>query len=249
MTRSCMLTVLSALLALTLSADTLELKNGERIDGTFKQATSAGAVIEVAGQPITVPLEKIQAIYFGAVPARTGEGARLPSQEALDALRALRSVTGSGIALREYSTRVLDANVTVDRYLAKPGSDSTELQGAIRVAMVEYELASRAWRANVEVLAGDLWKLMGDTMQDPEVAKCPTVRAVTAAVDNPPPQPTPTRLPRSVKIPPATNSTPRDRAASLGIGLANINRDNLAPGIWACASEQLAEAERLMARR
>ena len=55
-----------AFIAFSLCADTLELKTGERMDGTFKQATQAGLVIEVAGQTITIPLEKVRAIYFGA---------------------------------------------------------------------------------------------------------------------------------------------------------------------------------------
>jgi hypothetical protein len=38
------------------SADSIELKTGERIEGAFRQATAAGAVIEVAGQSITIPL-------------------------------------------------------------------------------------------------------------------------------------------------------------------------------------------------
>ncbi len=53
--------------AFSLRGDTVELKTGERIEGTFKQATSAGAVIEVGGQSISIPLEKLRAIYFGAV--------------------------------------------------------------------------------------------------------------------------------------------------------------------------------------
>src|SRR5437660_184124 len=73
-------------------ADAIELKTGERIEGAFKQASAVGAVIEVAGQPITIPLEKLKAIYFGAPPSVTST-APVPYQEALDALKALRSVT------------------------------------------------------------------------------------------------------------------------------------------------------------
>src|ERR1035438_1810142 len=183
MARMKVLAVLPALVALSLRGDTIELKTGERIEGAFKQANSAGAVIEVAGQSITIPLEKVQAIYFGAVPARTAAGPP-PFQGALDALKGLRSVTGSGITLREYALRVLDARVTVDRYLSAQGSDGIELRREIRVGMLEYELAYRAWQANVEKFNGTLWKLMGETMQDPEVAKCPAVKAVTTRVDN-----------------------------------------------------------------
>ena len=75
-----MLAALSALFALSLRGDTLELKTGERIEGAFKQATSAGAVIEVAGQPITIPHERVRAIYFGSAPGPVQTGGPPPSK-------------------------------------------------------------------------------------------------------------------------------------------------------------------------
>ena len=185
------LAVLPLLFALSLGADTIELRTGERIEGAFKQATSAGAVIEVGGQSITIPLEKVQAIYFGA-PARTANGPA-PSQEAVDALRALRSVTGSGIAYRDYSQRVLDSRVKVDHYLSSQAGDGPELRRAIRAAMLEYELASQVWITKADPPAnGSLWKPMGVTMQDPDVAKCPTVKGASEMNDSPP-APAPSR--------------------------------------------------------
>jgi ABC-type Fe3+-hydroxamate transport system substrate-binding protein len=141
------LAVLLSLFALCLSAGTIELKTGERIEGKFIAATSTHAVIEVAGQSITIPLEKVRAIYFGAVPARTVAGPP-PSHEALDALKALQSVAQSGIAYREYATRVLDARVKVDQYLSSQ-ADTTELRRAIRGAIMDYELAGNIWLANI----------------------------------------------------------------------------------------------------
>ena len=88
-------------------ADTLELKTGERIEGVFKQAGPAGAVIEVGGQPITFTMDKVRAIYLGAGPA--AQPGPSPAAGAIDALRSLRSVTTSGINYRDYSSRVLDA--------------------------------------------------------------------------------------------------------------------------------------------
>jgi len=67
MTRMYMLAVLVSFFAGDLRYDTIERKTGEPIDGVFKQATPAGAVIEVGGQATTIPLEKVEAIYFGAV--------------------------------------------------------------------------------------------------------------------------------------------------------------------------------------
>jgi len=57
------------------SADTIELKTGGRIEGGFKQAAAAGAVIEVGGQAITIA-KKLNAIpqRHGAVFTATGSG-------------------------------------------------------------------------------------------------------------------------------------------------------------------------------
>jgi hypothetical protein len=137
------------LIALRLSGDTVELKNGERIDGTFKQATSEGAVIEVAGQAITIPLQKVKAIYLGAAPS-TAANSSTPAREALDALRGLQSVTETGLNYRDYATRVLDAKVKVDRYLSAFPNDPPELRKSIGVAMREYELARESWMLNDE---------------------------------------------------------------------------------------------------
>ena len=78
MKRIRLLMVFLPLFALILRGDTIELKTGEHIDGAFKQATAAGAVIEVAGQLITIPLEKVKAIYFGVAPTRAGPAASVP---------------------------------------------------------------------------------------------------------------------------------------------------------------------------
>lgn len=252
-TRICALAVLLALFTLSLLGDTIELKTGERIEGTFKQATSAGAVIEIAGQSITIPLEKVQAIYFGAVPARQPVVGSGPADDAMDALKALQSVIDSGITYgdysqyRDYSQRVLDARVRVDRYLSSQGSGGTELRRAIRAAMLEYELASQSWITKADPPAhGGFWKPMGDAMQDPDVAKCPTVKAAIEMNDNPPAPSSSGK--RSTPV----RSAPVDRSTALGLTLAIVEQSphwslgNTTLGILACASEQLAEAERLL---
>lgn len=238
------LAVLSSLFALSLRGDTIELKTGERIEGTFKQATSAGAAIEVGGQSITIPLEKVQAIYFGAVPARTATS-QAPSQEAMDALKALRSVTGSGIAYRDYAQRVLDARVKVDRYLSSPGSDGPEPRGAIRVAMLEYELASQGWVAGSSpVEHGDLWRPMGEILEDPDVQKCPAAKTIIYLRDNPPPSNNATTRRSKSPPPPARKQDPTEE-----LGLLFAMRGNAPGSLWPCASLQVAEAEKLLSQR
>src|SRR5262249_891418 len=114
--------------ALTLSAtgDTVELKTGEHLEGAFRQPTTSSITIAVAGQPLATPLEKVRAIYFGA--GAVAAGGPAPRQEALDALKALQSVTQSGISYRDYAPRVLDAKVKVDHYVASPVTDQPEVR-------------------------------------------------------------------------------------------------------------------------
>jgi hypothetical protein len=227
--------------------DTLELKTGEHVQGKFKRADSSEIVMEVAGQPIAVSLEKVKAIYFGAVPNSAPMAAPSSSvlQEALDGLKALRSVTNSGIAYRDYAQRVLDARVKVDRYLslADKGDVESGHTRAVRVAMLEYELASQAWLTKIDPPHGDLWRPMGTTMQDPEVAKCPIVKASTEFVDNPPP-PAPSRSRFSVP------SKPMERVDNLGLTLSIAGGSarvwpsgTTVSAIWACAAEQIKQAE------
>jgi hypothetical protein len=121
---------------------TVELKTGERIEDTFKQATPAATVIDVGGQLITIPADKIKVMSFGAVAPRPSAGPA-PFQQALDELNGLRSVTRIGISYLEYSRRVLDAKVKVDRYLS--AAADSPLRSAISLAMREYEIASQEW--------------------------------------------------------------------------------------------------------
>lgn len=247
MNRVFTLAFLTVLFVSTVRGDAIELKTGERVEGTFKQATSAGAVIEVAGQPITIPIEKLQAIYFGPAPPRSAAVSPPHYQEALDALTALRSLTKSGITYRDYAKEVLEARVKVDRYLSR-GNEGTQLRSAIRVAMIEYELASWAWATKTDAIGNaDLWKPMGDAMQDPAVAACPTVKAAIEMNDNPPAS-APTRR----RSPPARQST-MDRSTGLGSMLTVVESSpywslgNVTSGIWLCASKLVADGERSLA--
>lgn len=229
MIRMCLLVVFPALFAYTLKGDTVELKTGERIEGAFKQATAAGAVMEVGGQSITIPLEKVKAIYFGAAPSASVAGPA-PPREALDALTALRSVANSGIAYRDYSQRILDARVKVDRYLSSKESEDTELRRATRVAMLEYEFAARAWLAKVQGEPSSV-VMAGEMMPNPDLGTCPTVKAM---------------IDRAKEV--AQTKGQQSSQRSMGLGVQVMIAKNPVPEIWACASAQVTEAERLLAQ-
>jgi hypothetical protein len=71
-------------------------------------------------------------------------------RQAVDAVRALRSVVTSGVAYKDYAPRVLDARIQVDRYLQSKTGDSA-VRAAVSAAMTSHELASMIWNATLGV--------------------------------------------------------------------------------------------------
>jgi hypothetical protein len=100
---------------------------------------------------------------------RLSEPERRSVEEALLALKGLQSVTTAGVNYTEYSRRVLDTKVQVDRFLDTSGGDP-ELRQSIREAMDLYLLASDAWNAKV-------MKEYTRVAEDPRVNLCPQAKA------------------------------------------------------------------------
>jgi hypothetical protein len=141
---ACVLVFLASI-AMIAHADVVELKTGQRIEGTLKQATPASVSVEVGGQTITFEGEKVRAIYFGAASA-----AALPPSlrdDAMKTLKSLRSVVEGGVNYRDYATRMSDTKIAVDRYLA--GGDEDAARPPIRLAMGFYAMAASAWNARI----------------------------------------------------------------------------------------------------
>jgi len=68
--------------------------------------------------------------------------------EALQALRALQSVTTTGVAYPDYARRVGDTKIQVDEYLQGEDADSA-VKSRVREAMALYVLSSSAWNAKL----------------------------------------------------------------------------------------------------
>lgn len=73
-----------------------------------------------------------------------------PSQEAIDALQGLRSVTQAGVSYPEYATRFLDAKVKVDHYLSSTGA-TLDSQDEIKTAILSYELVYQGWGSELSL--------------------------------------------------------------------------------------------------
>jgi hypothetical protein len=193
------------------SADVVELKNGQRVEGTFKGGDDSAVKIEIGGQVITFKPDQVRAMYFGAAPTASPAGIS-PRDEALKALKALQSVTTGGTNYRDYAPRVSDAKIIVDRYLSAV-SEAPE-RPAIATAMGFYVLAGSAWsakvsRSNYEAVGGN-----------PLIERCGPIKQLAERPDS------------------------RSSAASRGIAIVILGDVSM---IWSCASDQIAEVEKLMA--
>ncbi len=208
-------------------SDTVEMKTGERTDGHFKQATEAGVVIEIGGQAVTFPIDKVKAIYFGSAAEMAKPAVPPASDEALDSLKALQSVASMGVSYRDYTPKVLDAKVKVDKYLSATASDPSPARSAIGLAMRFYELGAQAW--NIKIASNSVNSLANDTalgkilLSDPEIIGCPGVASMMDTFR---------QMLSKQKV--------RPDAVAPMYGLLASER---VPVFWTCASGKIAEAE------
>ena len=103
--------ILLLVTALRASADVVELKTGETVQGVLKEVTGTKVVIEVGGQSITFDRAKVRAFYTGNLAQGAGARGALPTeaQEALATLKDLQSALSAGVTYRDYGPRVADA--------------------------------------------------------------------------------------------------------------------------------------------
>ena len=202
------------------SADVIELRTGERVEGTFKGADDSAVRIEIDGRLVTFAPAQVRAIYYGPAPASTTPASLLERDEAIEALEGLRSVARTGVTYREYAPRVSDARLVVDKYLQKDDGGPA-IRGAIADSFHFYALAGAAWNAG---LSRGNYATVGT---DSALARCPHAQQVIAESKR--------------KSPFIWRAKGAGEGATTGMVMA---ADGIA-ALWACASEKLAEAEKL----
>jgi hypothetical protein len=225
--------VTAALLAMTLIsvrsvwADVIELRTGERVEGTFKGADDSAVRIEIDGRLVTFAPAQVRAIYYGSAPSIQAPAAPTALQErdeAIGALEGLRSVARTGLTYREYAPRVSEAQIVVDRYLRKEDGGPA-IRGAIADSFRFYALAGAAWNAG---LSRGNYAAVGT---DSALARCADAQRVIAESKR--------------KSPFIWRAKGAGEGATTGMVIAN---DGIA-ALWSCASDKLAEAEKLRVAR
>ncbi len=134
------------------------------------------------------------------------------------ALFDLRAVAVPGGSPEEYKARVAQATPVVDRYRADDGDPRADLKKALTTAMRLYAFAASAWSVYAE--KGDL----AGVGRDPAIAECP-------------------QLQRSIDRDAADWKFKADDPAFVGL----IAGSEGLPDLWACASDRLDAAAKLLA--
>ncbi len=101
-------------------------------------------------------------------PVKLSADERRAAGEALQGLQSLRSVTEAGLNYAEYSRRVLDGKVQVDRYL-NAGGGNRELKGQFAEALELYLFAGTAWNAKIR-------EAYFEVSSDRRIDLCPAAR-------------------------------------------------------------------------
>jgi hypothetical protein len=208
------------------SADVVELRGGDRVEGTLKEATPAAVVIEVAGQSIRFDVAKVRAIYFGpsgqppaaqdvppppAPPLAPPPPPVSPGAGALQLMQSLRSTIAAGMTLREYETRLNGTAPLVELYLAGLPPASAD---ALRDAMRYYLLAEWAW-SNQGIASRTVWLRKDDVL-----ARCPAYQEFASAMQ-------------------AKGDAYYAERTKSYIVIA----DGAVPVLWSCASDKITDAE------
>jgi len=219
--------VASFLLPDPMAADLVELKSGERVEGTFKQATPTGVVIEVAGQTITFPLDRVRAIYFGAAPVMAGKELTPPQpspllMSALNALKALSSMTEMGVTYRDYWSKVQETKIEVDRFLQDPAQSDLPARKNIEEVLGFHVLAAQIW--NAKMAPGLGFVALAERIQNsPIFDQCPLLLKEFEA--NP------------------------DKRPNMKGAVIAAHTEETCANLWKCANAKLAEADRVSVQK
>jgi len=141
-------------------------------------------------------------------------------RDALQALFDLRAAAGPGISSDDYAARVAQAKPPVDRYLGDGGDVHADVKSALTTAMRLYSFAASAWSVYVD--KGDFARIG----RDPTIAECP-------------------RLQRAIERDATDWKFKADDPAFAGL----IAGSEGLPDLWACASDTLVAAEKLLAEQ
>lgn len=174
------------------------------------------------------------------------------SQDALDALLALQSVTTSGITFRDYTPRVLDARIKIDQYLRTPENNDVDIRALMKSAMRYYEMAAEYWPLTVMPLSGwsmrmfQLERTMAEEFRsDKDFQACPAIVRILNAADSQNSKNKVLAEQELTKKPRAQNRYVIRSASEDSLAIAMTLRLSI-QDLWSCANAKASEVEKAL---
>ncbi len=148
---------------------TVATKKGDFIDGALRSASPSEVVIEVAGQPITIPTDGVKYLSFvGRIeqtPTSSSASGTAPGtiEDALAALDEIGKAVRVGVLRPQYADLMVAQLPRVMAFLDTPDEDWMDVRLALQAARHEYEGPLRsieAWsNGSAYITEAGLWVL------------------------------------------------------------------------------------------
>ena len=206
-------------------ADVVELKDGRRMEGTFKGASPAIVALDVAGRTVTFPFADVRAVYFGEAPEARVAAQPAPAPEpaghgpeanaALAALQAVQASVAQGATYGDYAARVSESRAVVETFLQNPAAPDSGLKAVMNAGVRLYALGVEAWGVRLRKTGYE------SLAADPAADLCP---ALSEKI-------------RGARDQGLLKPTPQGHGIGVAAGL---------PQILTCAGERVDEASRMM---
>lgn len=133
---------------------TILTRKGDVVEGVFKSLTDVEATIEIAGQPLKLPIDSISYLSFvGKVEAGILASAS-PIDAAFAALHDLDLATETSMLRPQYADKLQATMPPVKAFLKTPGPEWAGVKEALAIAVSRYESA----------LSLDGWKYASTTI-------------------------------------------------------------------------------------
>lgn len=143
---------------------TVATTKGDVISGPMVAASTREVVVQVAGQPLTLPIADLRYISFVGDLERPNRATDAPASgltAALDALRKLRAVTEVGMLRDQYSAKLVELLPNVTAFLAEDSGQWLDVRFALSQAVDAYRRPMSSLSAWAVVPAamtdGSLW--------------------------------------------------------------------------------------------
>lgn len=150
---------------------------GDTIEGILKGLSESEATVEIAGQPVKLPLESVQYLSFtGKLPgARDQASSASPMNSALAALHELGLAADTPMLRPQYLDRLQAHMPPVKSFLKTDEANWQDVRRALSLAVAAYESAASldAWplMAGLDIGRGGHWtKIAEDLSKNPSEA-------------------------------------------------------------------------------